>query len=75
MSLFEVIQLDEGWGVFAVNPNDPDDRELATVYMERAYAEMRAAALNRIAEVEPITQQVEIEVDDVRPFRAISLED
>lgn len=53
MSLFQVIEIDGLWGVFAVNPNNPEDRELATVCGDRDYADMRAAALNRIVEIEP----------------------
>jgi len=42
MSPFEVIKLDEGWGVFGVNPNNPNDRVLANVCETQAYAEMLA---------------------------------
>jgi hypothetical protein len=62
VALFEVAEVGDDWGVFAVNPNNPSDRELATVCPDRDYAEMRAAALNRIAEMEPTKPQVKLEV-------------
>jgi hypothetical protein len=86
MIRFEVIELDEGWGVFGVNPNNPDDKELATVCMDRAYAESRATALNRIAEIEPANtasnepeakpKQLLFDLESGEPIRRkISLED
>jgi hypothetical protein len=38
--VFQVIELDGLWGVFAVNPNNPEDRELATVCEDRGYPSM-----------------------------------
>jgi hypothetical protein len=38
--------------VFAVNPNNPSDRVLANLSETQAYAEMIAADLNRIAEID-----------------------
>ncbi|MGA9445223.1 MAG: hypothetical protein WBV26_02185 [Candidatus Sulfotelmatobacter sp.] len=43
MSLFQVIEIGDQWRVFAGNPNNPEDRELATVCVDRDYAEMGAA--------------------------------
>ena len=74
MSYFEVKPHEDGWGVFAVNPNNPDDTELATASLNRGYAEVRAAALNRITEIEPTTLRFKMEVAETRP-RAIRLED
>jgi hypothetical protein len=74
MSLFEVKLHDNGWGVFAVNPNNPDDTELAIFSFDRRYAEMRAAALNRITEIEPPRTRFKIEVA-VFQSRKIRLED
>jgi hypothetical protein len=84
MIRFEVIELDEGWGVFAVDLDNPDDKELATVCMERGYAEMRAAALNQVGNREPATQpaapRCDVEVDDKKRIipeviRGIEFED
>lgn len=76
MSLFQVIAIDDQWGVFGVNPNNPEDRELATVCENRDYAELRAAALNRVAKIETTTapNQHHIEAEVIRP-RAVRLED
>lgn len=74
MSLFEVINSGEYWDVVALNPNNPTDTVLA-IRCE-AYAEMLAADLNRLAEIEPMTapNQHRIEVEVTRP-RAVRLED
>jgi hypothetical protein len=47
MSLFQVIEIDDQWGVFAV----PEDWELASVCVDRHYAEIQAAASNRLAAI------------------------
>jgi hypothetical protein len=76
MSLFEVVNSGEYWDVVAVNPNNPTDTVLANRCENRAYAEMLAADLNRLTEIEPTTapNQPRIEVEVMRP-RAIRLED
>jgi hypothetical protein len=76
MSLFEIINSGEYWDVVAVNPNNPTDTVLANRCENRAYAEMLAAGLDRLAEIEPMTapNQHRIDVEVTRP-RAVRLED
>jgi len=55
MSLFEVTKVGDQWAVYAINPNNPNDRILTNVSETEAYALNLAADLNRLAEIEPMT--------------------
>jgi len=55
MIRFEVTNSGEYWDVEGFDPDNPNDRVLANRSMTQAYAEMLAADLNRLAEIEPTT--------------------
>lgn len=76
MSIFRVIELNNQWGVFAVNPNNPNDRVLANLCETQGYAEMLAADLNRIAEIDPDESMLnELEVSREEPYQPNSIFD
>ena len=87
MSLFEVANSGEYWDVVAVNPNNPPDTVLANRCENRAYAEMLAADLNGLDELEPTTAANQPEaareerpkrqflVEPDKPIRSIRFED
>lgn len=53
MSMFQVIAINHQWGVFAVNPNNPNDKRLTNVCETQEYANELASDLNRLAANEP----------------------
>ena len=69
MSLFAVVKLDAQWGVFAVNPNDSLDSVLVNLSETQSYAEILAADLNRIAEIEPSKSKEPPKARRIRKFR------
>jgi hypothetical protein len=76
MSVFQVIELNNQWGAIAVNPNNPNDRVLANLCETQAYAEMMAADLNRIAEIDPSDSPLnEPEISRKKSYQANSIFD
>jgi len=67
MSLFQVIEIDDQWGVFAVNRNNPNDKRLANVCETQEYADELAADLTRRAAIEPTGTLRVPESKEVRP--------
>lgn len=89
MIRFEVINSGEYWDVVGFNPDNPSAKVIANRCETQAYAEMLAAELNGLDEIEPannasnepeakpkqlIFEDLESEEDE-RPFRGISFED
>jgi hypothetical protein len=55
MIRFEVINSEEYWDVVGFNPDNPSAKVLANRSYSQAYAEMLAADLNGLDEIEPTT--------------------
>lgn len=51
MKLCEVVKVEDQWFVYAVNPDNPDDRRLVNVCESEEYANGLADDLNRFAEI------------------------
>jgi hypothetical protein len=71
MGLFQVSRFGDYWGVFAVNPNNPDDRRLANLCETEGYAEGLALDLNRLAEIVAISPEPEPERLPIRKFHFV----
>ena len=84
VKLFQVVKEVSLWAVFAVNGNDPNDRELVQNWTDdERFAIDMAATLNRIAATHRVESGKAREGDlgeelsppDELPIRSISLED
>ena len=87
MIRFEVINSGEYWDVVGFNPDNPSVKVLANRSETQAYAEMLAADLNGLDELEPTTASNQPEaareerpkrqflVEPDKPIRSIRFED